>query len=54
MAITTGKHLGTTLALLGIDAKDGHWSVSNDGHMYRIYSRLGKQMKPAARKGKTS
>jgi hypothetical protein len=54
VAITTGKHLGTTLALLGIDARDSHWNVSNDGHMYRIYGRLGKQMKPVARKGKAS
>jgi hypothetical protein len=63
VAITSDQYHDTTLAMMGIDAhmlktrpgtgaKSGHWRVSNDGCMYRIFSRFGNHMKPMVWKGR--
>lgn len=54
LAMTSGKHLAATLAVLGLDASGSHWRMSKDGCVYRIYRRSGKQTRHAVRGRKAS
>jgi len=62
VAITSGKHLGTTLAILEIqsclvsiipetDARRGACFMSKDGGLYRIYTRQGRRTGPKVQRG---
>lgn len=65
VAITTGRHLGTTLAMLGIhaclvkiipgtDAQPHGNDFMSDGGMYRVYTRISHREKRKGRKESTA